>query len=160
MVNPQIADYVMQASLRLNDHQKKLFEKTKKTGESLRKLLSRRKRARLHVYGFHLLEGSYMIGSLDMVQHFQLILKAIGAKRCIEIGTFTGYTTLSIAQTLPEDGEIIACDVIQDHICFDIWKEAKVDHKVNGHQDGDFSRSFLVLICFFFFRSSSSLAVL
>lgn len=77
-------------------------------------------------------EGRGMLGSLDMVQYFQLLLKAIGAKKCLEIGTFTGYTTLSMAQVVPDDGQVVTCDVDDKRVAFDIWKEANVDHKVRA----------------------------
>jgi predicted O-methyltransferase YrrM len=71
-----------------------------------------------------------MLGALDCVQHFQLILKAINAKKCLEVGCFTGATTLSFALALPEDGKVITTDITDEFIFQDIWKEAGVDHKV------------------------------
>ena len=72
-----------------------------------------------------------MIGSLDMIQHFQLILKMMNAKRVIEVGTFTGYTSMSLAQVLPDDGELFTFDIDHSQTAFNIWKEANVAHKVN-----------------------------
>lgn len=43
-------------------------------------------------------------------QFFQLLIKAIGAKKILEIGTFTGYSALAMALALPEDGHLITCD--------------------------------------------------
>ena len=40
-----------------------------------------------------------------------LIARATGSKRVLEIGTFTGYSALALAQGLPEDGEVITCDI-------------------------------------------------
>ena len=40
-----------------------------------------------------------------------LLVKLIGAKRCIELGTYTGYSALAVALALPTDGTVIACDV-------------------------------------------------
>jgi caffeoyl-CoA O-methyltransferase len=40
-----------------------------------------------------------------------VIVKAIGARRALELGTFTGYSAICIARALPEDGELITCDV-------------------------------------------------
>ncbi len=37
------------------------------------------------------------------------IVSAIGAKRAIEVGTFTGYSAISIASALPEDGRLVCC---------------------------------------------------
>ena len=39
------------------------------------------------------------------------LIRMISAKRTIEVGTFTGYSALVVALALPEDGEVIACDV-------------------------------------------------
>jgi len=41
----------------------------------------------------------------------QLLLKLIGARRVLELGTFTGYSALTMAEVLPDDGMIITCDV-------------------------------------------------
>ena len=48
----------------------------------------------------------------------------------VEIGTFTGYTALSIALSLPSDGELIACDINEEYIRQDLWKRAGVDGKI------------------------------
>ena len=71
-----------------------------------------------------------MTGSVEEAQHFQVILKAMRAKRCLELGCYTGYTTLTMALALPEDGEVITCDIDDTLVQKGIWKEAGVDHKV------------------------------
>src|SRR5882724_11397968 len=40
-----------------------------------------------------------------------LLVRLIGAKRCIEVGTYTGYSALAVALALPADGRILCCDV-------------------------------------------------
>ena len=72
-----------------------------------------------------------MLGALDCAQHYQIILKAMGAKKCIEIGTFTGATTLSIALALPEDGKIVTLDITDELVAKDIWEEAGIEHKID-----------------------------
>jgi predicted O-methyltransferase YrrM len=71
-----------------------------------------------------------MMGALDCVQHFQLILKAMNAKKVLEVGCFTGSTALSFALALPDDGKVITTDITDKFVFQDIWKEAGVDHKV------------------------------
>lgn len=50
----------------------------------------------------------------DQGAFMQLLVKLTGAKRCIEVGVFTGYSSLSVAQALPPDGTIDACDVSEE----------------------------------------------
>jgi predicted O-methyltransferase YrrM len=41
----------------------------------------------------------------------QLIVKLLGVRRALEVGTFTGYSALAVAEAMPPDGRLIACDV-------------------------------------------------
>ena len=56
----------------------------------------------------------------------------IGAQRCIEVGVFTGYSSLAVALALPEDGRILACDVNEQWtaIARRFWRDAGVEHKI------------------------------
>ena len=64
-----------------------------------------------------------------------LIIKMIGARRTIEVGVFTGYSSLSVALALPEDGRILACDVSDEYtqIARRYWAEAGVASKIDLH---------------------------
>jgi predicted O-methyltransferase YrrM len=70
--------------------------------------------------------------SPDQGQFMALITRLIAARRCIEIGTFTGYSSLAVALALPPDGSIIACDVNPETttIAQRFWAEAGVEQKV------------------------------
>jgi predicted O-methyltransferase YrrM len=56
----------------------------------------------------------------------------IGARNCLEIGTFTGYSALTVAQALPEGGRLICCDVSKDYtdVAREAWEEAGVAGRI------------------------------
>lgn len=68
----------------------------------------------------------------DQGQFMALLVQAIGAKRCLEIGTFTGYSALAVALALPEDGRILCCDISEEWTALArrYWKRAGVEHKI------------------------------
>jgi predicted O-methyltransferase YrrM len=63
----------------------------------------------------------------------QLLVKLTGAKKCLEIGTFTGTSALALALALPDDGRIVALDVSKEFtdIGRPFWKEAGVEGKID-----------------------------
>jgi predicted O-methyltransferase YrrM len=63
----------------------------------------------------------------------QVLVRLMRAKRCIEIGTFTGYSALSVALALPPGGRIVCCDVSEEWtaIARRYWKKARVDKKID-----------------------------
>lgn len=62
-----------------------------------------------------------------------LLARLIGAKRAIEIGTFTGYSALCIARGLPEDGQLICCDVSEEFTSVGLpyWEKAGVRSRID-----------------------------
>jgi predicted O-methyltransferase YrrM len=62
-----------------------------------------------------------------------LLVRLIGAKRTLEIGTFTGYSALAVAQALPKDGKVIACDVSEEwtSIARRYWQEAGLADRID-----------------------------
>lgn len=66
-------------------------------------------------------------------QLMALLVHVGGFKRCIEVGVFTGYSSLCVAQALPEDGYLLACDVREDWtaVAQKYWQRAGVDRKID-----------------------------
>ena len=62
-----------------------------------------------------------------------MLVKLIGARRTIEVGVFTGYSALSVALALPEDGRLLACDINDDYVKVGRphWAAAGVAHKID-----------------------------
>lgn len=81
------------------------------------------------------LDKSIMQIAPEQGQLMQLLVSLIGAKRCIEVGVFTGYSALSVASALPEDGKLIACDINEEwtNIAKQYWEKAGVSHKIDLH---------------------------
>jgi len=77
-------------------------------------------------------EESIMLGSADQINFLQLLCKSIGAKKTLDIGVYTGYSALSIALILPDDGKVVALDINDDFVSIGkpFWKEAGVDKKI------------------------------
>jgi predicted O-methyltransferase YrrM len=69
----------------------------------------------------------------DQGQFFYLLMKLIGARKTLELGVFTGYSSLWTALALPDDGKLIACDVSEEYtsVARRYWKEAGVAHKID-----------------------------
>jgi predicted O-methyltransferase YrrM len=79
------------------------------------------------------LPGANMQISADQGQFLQLLVRLVGARRCLEIGTYTGYSSLAVALALPPDGLLVACDVSEEwtRIARQFWKEAGVDGRID-----------------------------
>lgn len=65
-------------------------------------------------------------------QFMALLVQLIGARHCIEVGVFTGYSSLAVALALPPTGRLVACDVNEEYtaIAQRYWHEAGVAGKV------------------------------
>jgi caffeoyl-CoA O-methyltransferase len=76
---------------------------------------------------------SMMQISPEQGQFMGLIIELIGARRTLELGVFTGYSSLSVALALPDDGHITACDVSEEYtaVARRYWAEAGVAHKID-----------------------------
>lgn len=71
--------------------------------------------------------------SPEQGQFMRLLVQLIGAKKTLEVGVFTGYSSLSVALALLTDGKIIACDVSEEYTAIArlYWQEARVADKID-----------------------------
>ncbi|MEZ4375228.1 MAG: class I SAM-dependent methyltransferase [Polyangiaceae bacterium] len=69
--------------------------------------------------------------SPEQGQFMRLLVELMGVRRAIEVGVFTGYSSLSVALAMPEDGKLLACDVNAEFtaIARKYWERAGVSHK-------------------------------
>lgn len=79
------------------------------------------------------MRGSQMQVSPDQAQLLAMLVQILGAERCIEVGTYTGYSSLAVALVLPEGGHLVACE--RDGKVIEVAKRyydrAGVSHKVD-----------------------------
>lgn len=69
----------------------------------------------------------------EQAQFFRFLVRLIGARRALEIGVFTGYSALAVADVLPPNGELVACDINEDYtdVARRYWKEAGVRDRID-----------------------------
>ena len=86
----------------------------------------------LRAYTYRMEQRNMQI-SPEQGQFMQLLIKLMGAKNTIEIGVFTGYSSLCVALALPLDGKIIACDISTKYtdIAEKYWEDANVRDKID-----------------------------
>lgn len=78
------------------------------------------------------LRGAGMQISPEQGALMALLVRLIGARRTLEVGTFTGYSALAVAEALPDDGRVVACDVSEEWtaIAREAWHDAGLAHKI------------------------------
>jgi len=90
--------------------------------------------------GEALVEETRGLGGISIMQvapeqgaFLTLIARAIGARRAIEVGTFTGFSALCLARGLPEDGRLICCDVSEEwtQVGRPYWERAGVSDRID-----------------------------
>lgn len=108
-VDDTLYDYIVSISVREAEILRKLREETTRLGGMARMQISPE-------------QGQFMA----------LLVELTGAKRMLEVGTFTGYSTLACATALPPDGELVACDMSKEwtDIAQRYWNEAGVSDKI------------------------------
>jgi len=87
-----------------------------------------------------LIEATNELGGISMMQvapeqgmFMTLLARLMGARQVIEVGTFTGYSTLCLAEGLPPDGRVIACDTSDEWTSIGIphWEKAGVRDRID-----------------------------
>lgn len=78
------------------------------------------------------LPNAIMQISPEQGQFMGMLIRLLGAKLTLEVGVFTGYSSIAVALALPEEGRIVACDVSEEYtsVARRYWREAGVDHKI------------------------------
>ena len=87
---------------------------------------------RLRAETAELPEHNMQIGP-EQGQFMALLVGLIGARRALEIGTFTGYSALAVALALPDDGKLIACEISEEYTMIGkrYWQEAGLDTNID-----------------------------
>ena len=108
-ITKKLQDYILRHGLKLHPIQKEIINYNLKLGDVKRMQIS-----------------------ISQCQFLHLIIKVSKIKKVLEIGTFTGLSTLSMALALPEDGEIIALDKDEktNKIAVDFFKKSHQSHKI------------------------------
>jgi predicted O-methyltransferase YrrM len=108
-LNDSVYDYLLMHSLREHPAQ-----------TALRRMTSEHSRAGMQI-------------SPEQGQFMSLLVQLMGARRAIEVGVFTGYSALSVALALPDDGRLLACDVSDEftRLALPFWTKAGVAHKID-----------------------------
>ena len=108
-LSEELNDYLLSVSLREDDVMRRLREETME-----------------HPQG-------NMQTAPEQAQFMALLVQLMGARRTLEVGVFTGYSSLAVAQVLPEDGQIVACDISKEYtdVAQRYWKEAGVSDKID-----------------------------
>jgi caffeoyl-CoA O-methyltransferase len=90
--------------------------------------------------GQALIEETRALGGISLMQvapeqgaFMTLLARLVGARRAIEVGTFTGFSALCLARGLPEDGELVCCDTSEEwtRVGRPYWEQAGVAGRID-----------------------------
>ncbi|KAN0003697.1 hypothetical protein ACTFIZ_009863 [Dictyostelium cf. discoideum] len=78
-------------------------------------------------------ERHIMLTQAEQCSFFKLLIQILNAKKTIDIGVFTGLSSLTAALAMGDEGRVVACDVSTDYTqhALKFWAKAGVDHKIN-----------------------------
>jgi predicted O-methyltransferase YrrM len=107
-LNDRLYSYLLDHSLREDDLLRRLREETAKLPMSMMQI------------------------SPEQGQFMTLLTEIVGARRVIEVGTFTGYSSICVARTLPANGHLTCCDVSEEYtaIARRFWAEAGLTDRI------------------------------
>ncbi len=107
-LDDRLYDYLLRVSLRETDVMRKLREETAR------------------------MPGAGMQVSPEQAQFMAFLVEATGARNALELGVFTGYSSLAVASALPEGGRLVACDVNDEwtRIAREYWRRANVEERI------------------------------
>ena len=110
-LNDQIYEYLQAVSLREHDALRRLREETAAMSQANMQIAPE--------------QGQFMA----------LLVQLLDAKKTLEVGVFTGYSSLAVALALPADGRVVACDVSEEwtRVARRYWQEAGVADKIELH---------------------------
>lgn len=79
------------------------------------------------------LEDSGMLTSPEQLQFLALLAKSIGAVNAIEVGVYTGASALAVAEVLPPEGTLVACDLTDVHMSLatSAWESGGVSNRID-----------------------------
>lgn len=92
------------------------------------------------IIGQALIDETEKLGGISLMQiapeqgaFLTILARMIGARRAVEVGTFTGYSALCIARGLPDDGHLLCCDVSEEwtSVGRPYWEKAGVDDRID-----------------------------
>src|SRR5882724_13345940 len=107
-MDDRLYDYLLRVSLRESDVMRRLREETAKMREA------------------------GMQVSPEQGQFMSFLVEALGVRRALEVGVFTGYSSLAVATALPRDGRLVACDLNEEWtgVARRYWREAGVEDRI------------------------------